>query len=487
MPGLDVKTSWGNLSPYADALGFGISQGYPVGCELSQVHVLHRHGQRYPTEWDGGSMEKFAQKLGNYSKKNPDRKVGIGPLEFLHGWEYTLGLDMLLPTGAATESTSGALFWSMYGHLLYRAGPGDAKYDSSLNVYPNGTVRPKPIFRSTSQPRILESARWWLSGFFSDTDSNSSEREYDLTIIPEQNNFNSTLSPTSSCKNGSFVGFSAAEAFSPALTNGALKRLSKFLPDDFDLDAMDVSAMFSLCPYEYAALGRSSFCSLFTEQEWRDFQYSLDLAFYGSAGFGSPSGRAHGIGYVQELAARLESRLIISSESSINYTYDDNTKDFPLGQLFYMDMSHDDVIISTLTALGLNYFNAGLHGLSTSVPHAPSHNRFNMNQVAPFGARLFSEVWTCPKGASLDRLQEKMYKNPDLSSQSDTTGYVRFVLNNAPVSVDGLCDNAVNGFCSLGAFLRQVPNLTKEAMYQEACFGNYNITTQVSNGQPIPS
>jgi 3-phytase len=107
-------------------------------------------------------MEAFAQKVKNYSKLH-DGKVGKGPLAFLDEWEYMLGEDTLQVTGAATEATSGASIWAKYGRLLYRAGPGVAAWDSSLNVYPNGTARPKPIFRTTSQARILESARWWLS------------------------------------------------------------------------------------------------------------------------------------------------------------------------------------------------------------------------------------------------------------------------------------------------------------------------------------
>lgn len=278
----------------------------------------------------------------------------------------------------------------------------------------------------------------------------------------------------------------AVESFTPVFTKNALQRLRPFFPSDFNLTAADVYAMFNLCPYEYATLGQSSFCALFTEQEWKDFEYATDLSFYGNYGFGSPSGRAQGIGYVQELAARLQSRLIMSSSSSINYTYDDNTKQFPLHQPMYMDMSHDDVIVSVLTALGLDYFKYGPHGLPVSVQHAIPHT-FHVNKITPFGARLFTEIWTCPNNAKFDTLQEQMYKNPDLSSKSDTTDYIRFVLNNAPVPVDGLkpCDGSVNGFCEMRKFLDYVPELTKQAMYQEACFGDYNITTQVGNGQPI--
>ena len=164
-----MKSRWGNLSPYTDSTGFGIDKGFPAECELSQVHVLHRHGQRYPSSWptDGGAMQSFADKIANYSKQNPDKKVGSGPLSFLNDWEYVLGNNLLLPSGAAAEATAGALFWSQYGRLLYRAGRGDAIYDPSMNVWPNGTARPKPTFRTTDYPRILESARWWLSKYYS--------------------------------------------------------------------------------------------------------------------------------------------------------------------------------------------------------------------------------------------------------------------------------------------------------------------------------
>lgn len=65
------------------------------------------------------------------------------------------------------------------------------------------------------------------------------------------------------------------------------------------------------------------------------------MQFYGDYGFGSPSGRAQGIGYVMELEARLRSTLIHSSDTSVNYTLDDNTDLFPFGQPLYFDMSHD--------------------------------------------------------------------------------------------------------------------------------------------------
>lgn len=162
--GFDISKSWSNLGPYKDA-DFGIPKGVPGGCELSQVHVLHRHAERFPGSGllDADGMKSFYSKLVNYSKAHPNKAVGLGPLGFLNNWTYLLGKDLLLASGAATEDTAGADFWSRYGRLLYRSEPGAAAWDPSLNKYPNGTSRPKPVFRTTSESRILESARWWLS------------------------------------------------------------------------------------------------------------------------------------------------------------------------------------------------------------------------------------------------------------------------------------------------------------------------------------
>lgn len=52
----------------------------------------------------------------------------------------------------------------------------------------------------------------------------------------------------------------------------------------------------ALCSYETVALGFSHWCGLFTYDEWEGFEYALDIGFQAGTGFGSPVGRAVGIG-----------------------------------------------------------------------------------------------------------------------------------------------------------------------------------------------
>ena len=67
---------------------------------------------------------------------------------------------------------------------------------------------------------------------------------------------------------------------------------------------------------------------------------------YNSA-FGSPVARAQGIGYVQELVARLTHTPIETHNSTTNSTLDDNPVTFPLGQSLYVDATHEVVILNS--------------------------------------------------------------------------------------------------------------------------------------------
>ncbi|KAJ5987439.1 histidine phosphatase superfamily [Penicillium sp. IBT 35674x] len=475
--GFDMMKSWGQLSPYKDA-DWGVPNGVPKGgqSELSQVHVLHRHAQRNPINMamDGQNIQSFIAKLNGTIS-------ATGPLEFLNDWQYVLGsgAEELIVSGASTEATAGARFWLQYGRLLYHATPENlVAWNRSLNVYPNGTARPQPFFRTTDQSRILESARWWLSGFFGDKGGHASYDQYNLLVIPEKLLFNNTLASYYSCPGSpesQWPGDDIAKPFIERYTKDTRSRLASYLPHDFNLTASDVLAMQTLCAYEVTSLAGSKFCSLFTEQEWKDFAYNLDLQFYGNWGIASPVSRARGIGYVLELAARLEGKLITSSDTSINSTYDNNTDTFPLGQPFYMDMSHDSIIICVMTALNIDYFKyPSLTGLPNDLDHAPDRT-FRVSDATPFGAHFTTEVWTCPDDVTFNSLDPVLYSNPILETTEGTTKYIRFMLNNSPLPFSGVpgCEGSINGFCALDKFLSGIPELVNRANYREACYGYY--------------
>lgn len=74
---------------------------------------------------------------------------------------------------------------------------------------------------------------------------------------------------------------------------------------------------------------------------------SLDVYFWYDVAFGSPVARVQGIGYIQELVARLTGTQIQTHNSSTNATLDDNDLTFPLGKSLYVDATHETVVLNS--------------------------------------------------------------------------------------------------------------------------------------------
>ncbi|CCG84670.1 protein of unknown function [Taphrina deformans PYCC 5710] len=488
---------WGQTSPYRPA-NFGIDPtGLPAGCSYEQIHVLQRHTERYPTSGahDAGYMTMFAAKV-NRAKVLGDF-LPLGRLEFLRSWEYELGTASLTPKGAAASAQLGAEFWSKYGRLLYEM-PGEVRYNTSLRHSPV-----KPVFRTTNQARMLESARWYISGFFSNPNATSSTELYDLVIIPEGGTENNTLAAYDSCPSLKVKGKSSQLAeigvnerakFITRYAARAQKRLQKSLPKNLELTTDDVFGMQSLCAYEMAALGASDFCDLFKEQDWRDYDYALSLSMYAGYSYGHPTGRAQGLGYVQELIARLQHRTIDSSTSSVNTTFDNNESSFGhFSQPVIFDATHDAIIISVMTAMGLKFFNQTKGFMPSDIGKAPKKPTFRLSALTPFGAKLHTEVISCPQDAIIDYSENQLkyslyttYSQP--SEKVDNVEYIRMKLNEGvlPIATELGCQNegAKYGFCTLSEFLRVLEDVEANAQYDEVCYGSKvsQITGQVSNG-----
>lgn len=71
------------------------------------------------------------------------------------------------------------------------------------------------------------------------------------------------------------------------------------------------------------------------------------MNFWYGDGPGNPTGAAQGIGYVQELVARLTKTPLTVFDTTTNGTLDGNNITFPLNQPIYMDATHDTVIASS--------------------------------------------------------------------------------------------------------------------------------------------
>ena len=398
--------------------------------------------------------------------------------------------------GAVTEVAAGVTFWNRYGRTLYNASLGQLEYNAT---YTNGTARRKPVLRTTDQSRIQNSEINWALGFFGtsfqvtpDPTLENFTSPYDVVIIPEGGTENNTLASYDSCPNDNvdsigFIGDDDVFSYIPKYLTNATARLQQYVPSSLKLTTNDTYAMQSICAYETQYIGQSDFCGLFTAEEWAGFELTLDIEYFYDYAWGNPTGRAQGIGWTQELLARLQNQYIPVSNSSVNSSYDNNAEQFPLGEPFYADFSHDDIIISVLTALSIDYLRQP-PDLNT-VP--PAKNRtFVLSNLTPFGGRLIAEVIGCGCADPAEQSKARTQYYPAQYGYDPNNAphkFIRMRVNNGILPLSsipgGACAGRQDGMCEMGDFLKAESNATNLANYQYACFANFTIDNAANPGK----
>ena len=167
--------------------------------------------------------------------------------------------------------------------------------------------------------------------------------------------WNNSLAGYYNCNNSNTAvstgGDNATAEWNKIYLNDAVGRLNA-MTTGFKWTHKDAWNAQSLCAYETVSFGYSAFCSLFTYEEWQGYEYSVDINFAGDDAFQSPTGRATGIGYVQEVLARLQGRLITEPTAQCNITLDSMPETFPLNQSLYFDFSHDSEYRACFFSIG---------------------------------------------------------------------------------------------------------------------------------------
>lgn len=174
--------------------------------------------------------------------------------------------------------------------------------------------------------------------------------------------------------------------------------------------------------------------------------------------------RAVGIGYQQEVIARLKNHTLGYSGSNINVTLDSSTETFPLNQTLYFDFSHDTNIVAVLTAFGLRQFAEEL-----PADKYPGDHSFTVSHVTPFGARLDMEIIKTPKPLKADR--------EGYAEGGGETRYIHFILNQRTLPLGKSfpeCDpKRKDGWCELDTFLKIQEEMPARAKFDYSCYGDY--------------
>ncbi|WRT67489.1 uncharacterized protein IL334_004461 [Kwoniella shivajii] len=438
---IDITKYWGNLSPWysVPSSSYGLNETSPLapeGCSVTQVHLLYRHGARYPTS--GAAPSTFAAKLANATKQNGGFKAS-GEIDFLNSWTYKLGAELLTPFGRLQNFELGVSFRQQYGHLLN-------------NFTETSTI---PVFRTESQDRMVKTAENFAAGMFGVPEYMD---QVNIEIMIEASGVNNTGAPYETCTNSNVpsrgsIGSTAASKFAVNAFNGTIERLQGQI-QGVNFTSTDMIAMLQLCSYETDALGYSSFCKLFTKEDFENYEYYYDLSFYYNNGAGSPVAAAQGKGFLSEFVARFTQTAPIA-DNSVNSTLDNDKTYFPLNQSIYADATHEVILLDTFTALNLSaLFSSGPLPVDKR-----TKSSFKASQVVPFATHLTIQKLSC--------------------SDTSPSDQIRFILNDAVLPIDQSypgCQYNKDGLCSFDTVVSALQKRVAEIDWAYDCHGNYTAT-----------
>lgn len=203
-----------------------------------------------------------------------------------------------------------------------------------------------------------------------------------------------------------------------------------------------------LCPFETVATPHGTlapFCALFSPDEWAQYDYYQTLGKYYGSGPGNPLGPTQGVGFVNELIARLTGEKVVD-ETSVNHTLDASPATFPLGRALYADFGHDNGMTAVFATLGLYDRTPGLK--KNRVMTDEEMGGYSARRTVMFAARAVWEKMRCAD------VEEEL---------------VRVVVNGRVVPLQR-CGADRLGRCGLGAFVESLGFARSGGRWKE-CYG----------------
>ena len=212
-----------------------------------------------------------------------------------------------------------------------------------------------------------------------------------------------------------------------------------------------------LCPFNTVADPASAispFCVLFSSDEWHAYNYYEALDKYYGYGAGNPLGPTQGVGWTNELIARLTGKPVMDSTST-NHTLDSNAATFPLDRKLYADFSHDNNMMAIMYAMGL--YNSTPVLSNKSIIEAEQAGGYSASWTVPFAARVYVEKMICGGGEWSD------WKRGQQSKE-----LVRVLVNDRVIALEN-CGADELGRCEVAAFVESLSFAVSGGRWAE-CF-----------------
>ncbi|KAG4418790.1 hypothetical protein IFR04_008072 [Cadophora malorum] len=423
----EISRFWGQSSPYF-AVASDIATEVPDQCQITFAQILSRHGARDPTAGKTVKYQALIDRIHANATSYGER------FAFIKEYNYNLGADQLTTFGQQELINSGTKFYQKYKSLA------------------QGIT---PFVRASGQDRVVESAQNWTQGFHNarlqDTSSTVNESlPFNIVQISEDQGQNNTLNHDlcTNFEEGPIneIGDDAEAKWQAVFAPPITARLNENLPGVNFTDDDTVSLM-DMCPFNTVANNNGTlhpFCGLFTATEWQQYDYLATVGKFYSYSIGNPLGPTQGVGFTNELIARMTKSAVVD-RTTTNATLDGNNATFPLDAVLYADFSHDNDMMTIFSAMGL--FNSTAPLSNTTLQTVQETNGFAVNRIVPFSSRAYFEKMTCTGAA------EEM---------------VRVVINDRVMPLD-TCGGDALGRCTLSAWVNSL-SFARAGGLWDSCF-----------------
>lgn len=447
----------GDRGPYVNRRGYGINRDPPAGCEVEQAVFLGRHGERFPNPEDYTEIYAVLEKIMKHAGRLN------GSLTFANDWEPVLEENSSL---LGQETTVG-----LYSGLLDAYSMGVEARRRYFDLY-NETTSLK--FFASNSSRVVDTALLFGHGFLTRNYSELGE----VVVIPEKNGAN-TLKPSckpkrkrtskSKCKGHATEGWIYPEF------EIAADRLN-FENPGINLTAADIPRLIYQIPSEIDQRGTSEWIPVFTSEEFVAFNYWVTSHLYCTVGPGSHTGPLEGQVFLEAARKLLTDGPELSGPLTFAFT-------------------HHTTILPILATLGIDE----AHG-EWDPTEVQFGQRYDVTDLTPMGARLVFERLRCPnrgnpyKQSSEDLLEAsddsekpaihedvwrmltadqqvrlaRRAKNQATKPKRDEDVFVRFVLNEAVVPLEG-CSGGPGKSCQLNDFDKYIHKRSEKRSFQSEC------------------
>ncbi|KAI0635070.1 phosphoglycerate mutase-like protein [Trametes polyzona] len=437
----------GPASPYFDAPSqFGIPPTTPPRCVVDRAAYIVRHGSRYPEPGSFAGWQALHSKLQNATY------TARGPLAFLPSWVPPVDDMPHQPLYLTSTGAKEAFELGVDLRKRYRFTPGGENF----TVWAAG------------QQRVVDTAAYFLQGYLSQGNYLAAPSESRGTIVSMPDSVNYTfadsLTPSNGCpryKSGD-SSFRASD-FRATYQEKVASRINRYL-DGLTLNSSDVGVMQDLCGFQAEVNGDTRFCDLFTEEEWKDYEYAHDLNYYYGSGPGNPFSATVGFPWLEAVTELFTSSPPTNASAGGGARGEQPGRDSALNSTervftpphLLMTFTHDNNLPPVVSALGI-WNTSSAHGVYPLSPTRPDPRRkFRSSYLVSFRGYIVLERLSCDPHPPPSTVHHKSGQVVEAVGRSaHAQKYIRIRVNGAVVPVPG-CASGPGSSCALDGFAAHV-------------------------------